>query len=304
MNINRFTWTNCECELLLSKNEETVSVTLESTMVGPLWARAKYSQLYPEILTDTEAEQLIQKVIANHPEAKAEFQAMEEFIDEFYGLTFLVRARTFDDIIKNFVDEHPKASIVNIGCGLDTTFPRVDNNQITWYDLDLPEAIAYRKRFLPEYDRNYCIAKSVFDYTWFNKINFTQENGLFCFAGGLFHYFPENNVADLFHAMAAKFPGGEIFFDMPSKLGIRIVKRRFQTCGIQGVNIHFGIGNPEKQIHKWSDRLNILEWFPLFARITREKRWKWRTRVMMQLNDWLNVSKFIHVKFKSEDEQF
>lgn len=271
-------------------------------MVGPLWARAKYSQLYPEILTDTEAEQLIQKVIANHPDAEAEFQAMEEFIDEFYGLTFLVRARTFDDVIKNFVDEHPKASIVNIGCGLDTTFPRVDNNQITWYDLDLPEAIAYRKRFLPEYDRNYCIAKSVFDYTWFNKINFTQENGLFCFAGGLFHYFPENNVADLFHAMAAKFPGGEIFFDMPSKLGIRIVKRRFQTCGIQGVNIHFGLGNPEKQIHKWSDRLNILEWFPLFARITREKRWKWRTRVMMQLNDWLNVSKFIHVKFKSEHE--
>ncbi len=273
-------------------------------MVGPLWARAKYSQLYPEILTDTEAEQLIQKVIATHPEAETEFQAMEKFIDEFYGLTFLIRARTFDDIIKNFIDEHTKASIVNIGCGLDTTFSRVDNNRITWYDLDLPKAIAYRKRFLPESDRNRYIAKSVFDYSWFDTINFKRENGLFCFAGGFFHYFPENIVADLFRAMADKFPGGELFFDMPSKLGIRMVKRRFQSYGIHGVNIHFGLGNPEKQVHKWSDRLHVLEWFPLFARIPREKRWKWRTRVMMRLNDWLNVSKFVHVQFTSKREQY
>ena len=34
---------------------------MESTMIGPLWARAKYGALYPDILKDPEAEILIRK---------------------------------------------------------------------------------------------------------------------------------------------------------------------------------------------------------------------------------------------------
>jgi O-methyltransferase involved in polyketide biosynthesis len=272
-------------------------------MLGPLWARAKYSQLYPKILSDTEAERLIQKVMANHTEAESEFKAMDKFIDEFYGLIFLIRARTFDDAIKNFITKYPTASIVNIGCGLDTTFFRVDNHQIMWYNLDLPEAIAYRQKWLPESDRNCYIAKSVFDYSWFEKANFNPEHGLFCIAGGLFHYFPENQVADLLSAMAEKFPGGELFFDMPSKLGIWIIKQRLRSYGIQGITMHFGLGNPVRKIHEWSNCLQVLEWFPFFARISRKKKWKWRTRLMMWLNDWLGVSKFVHVQFRPISEE-
>ena len=38
-----------------------------------------------------------------------------------------LRAKHFDDKIKAYLTEHPHASIVNIGAGLDTTFYRVDN---------------------------------------------------------------------------------------------------------------------------------------------------------------------------------
>ena len=44
----------------MSKEEQ--ESTLESTMVGPLWARAKYSVLYPEILEDPQAEIILNKV--------------------------------------------------------------------------------------------------------------------------------------------------------------------------------------------------------------------------------------------------
>lgn len=33
----------------------------------------------------------------------------------------------------------------NLGCGLDTTFERVDNGLLQWYDLDLPDAVELRK---------------------------------------------------------------------------------------------------------------------------------------------------------------
>ncbi|RFM19114.1 hypothetical protein C1147_10075 [Clostridium botulinum] len=35
---------------------------------------------------------------------------------------FVVRAKTFDDAIKNFISKYPNSSIVNLGAGLDTTF--------------------------------------------------------------------------------------------------------------------------------------------------------------------------------------
>ncbi len=281
----------------MSRQQSSKKAALESTMIGPLWARATFGQRYPEILSDTHAVTLIEKIKALHPEAVTEFAALEKFIDEFYGLVFLVRARTFDDAIKGFIRQFPRATIINIGCGLDTTFSRIDNKRIIWFNLDLPAAIEYRKELLPSTPRSYNIAKSVFDFSWFDEISFNQKKGLFCIAGGLFLYFPEKEVATLFHAMATQFPSGEILFDMPSNLGNSMIKRRFRSTGIQNITLHFGMGNPEKQIPKWSNMLKVINWFPLFAHTPRNPKWKWKTRAMMRLNDWFRASKFIHLKF-------
>ncbi len=270
---------------------------LESTMVGPLWARATYSQKFPEVLSDNQSVQLIEQVKAKHPDAQAEFSIMEKFINEFYGLIFLIRARTFDDAVHQFLSTHPNSTIVNIGCGLDTTFSRVDNGRILWYDLDLAAAIEYRRQFLSESARNRYIARSAFDTSWMKEITFSPENGIFCFAGGLFHYFPESDVATLVDAMATQFPQGELFFDMVSRFGIRILKRRFKSFGIEGIDIQFGLGNARKQILDWSHRVQLLDWFPMFSRISKNSKWKWKTRMMMRLSDWLKVASFIHIRF-------
>jgi len=42
---------------------------------------------------------------------------------------------------------------VNIGCGFDTTFERIDNGKITFYDLDLPDVINLRKQFISNCSR-------------------------------------------------------------------------------------------------------------------------------------------------------
>ena len=49
-----------------------------------------------------------------------------------------LRTIIFDEAVLDFIGKNPDSVIVNLGCGLDTRFPRVDNNQITWFDLDLP----------------------------------------------------------------------------------------------------------------------------------------------------------------------
>lgn len=58
-----------------------------------------------------------------------------------------LRTIVFDEAVLDFIGNNPDSVIVNLGCGLDTRFPRVDNNQITWFGLDLPETIEIRKKF-------------------------------------------------------------------------------------------------------------------------------------------------------------
>jgi O-methyltransferase involved in polyketide biosynthesis len=117
---------------------------------------------------------------------------------------------------KKYVAAHPRASVVNLGAGLDTTFYRVDNGLIHWYDLDLPEVIDVRRELLPEPDRVTYIAKSIFDPSWREDVRHTEE-GIFMIAGGVFHWFDQPQVKQFFSMLADNFDGGEIVFNVISR---------------------------------------------------------------------------------------
>jgi O-methyltransferase involved in polyketide biosynthesis len=54
----------------------------------------------------------------------------------------------FDRRTQAFLARVPAAVVVHIGCGLDTRFERVDNGQVEWYGLDLPEVIELRRQLI------------------------------------------------------------------------------------------------------------------------------------------------------------
>jgi len=100
--------------------KKIIESSVESTSLGPLWARANYSALYPEILTDPQAELVLKKVYDLFFKSfKEEFALMEQFMDEFASLIFLFRAKQFDDEIRDFAKDYPNATIINLGCGID-----------------------------------------------------------------------------------------------------------------------------------------------------------------------------------------
>ena len=90
----------------------------------------------------------------------------------------VARTKQFDNKIKAYITEHPRASVVSLGAGLDTTFYWVDNGSIHWYDLNLAAVIDIRKQLLPEPDRVTYIAKSLLDLSWCRDIKYT-EDGVF-----------------------------------------------------------------------------------------------------------------------------
>lgn len=92
-----------------------------------------------------------------------DMRRMDQGLGEYYQLTWAIRAKMLDEGIKQFLAIHPTGTVVNLGAGVHTSFERTDNGTVQWYDLDLPDVIDLRKRFIPETARSRCIPKSVSD---------------------------------------------------------------------------------------------------------------------------------------------
>ena len=79
-----------------------------------------------------------------------------------------VVARTImlDRQLKGMIAGAPDTVIVNVGAGFDDRFSRMDNGKIFWFDIDLPDAIAARKKAFPERERVKMIAGNALDNGW------------------------------------------------------------------------------------------------------------------------------------------
>ena len=206
-------------------NRDKVKVKLSGvsqTLWAPLRGRAQVSKEHSSLFYDAKAIELAEKIEMDYDSSASDvhfqvimFNAIRKLnlpVDP--GLFTAFRAKQFDEKAKAFFTEHPHACVVNIGAGLDTTFYRVDNGTIHWYDLDLPEVIDIRRQLLPEPDRVTYIAKSLLDPSWCKDIN--TEGGVFMIAGGVLPYFEESQVKQFFSMLADNFPDGEIVFEAMS----------------------------------------------------------------------------------------
>lgn len=126
-----------------------------------------------------------------------------------------LRALTFDVATSDYLQTHPKASVVALAEGLETSFWRLDTaglaDHVTWYSVDLPPVIALRAQLLPRTDRVAQLAQSALDRTWMDQVD--DRHGVFITAEGLLMYLDPGDVRALIADCAARFPGGQMMFD-------------------------------------------------------------------------------------------
>ena len=126
--------------------------SVQETLLLPLWGRAIETKKQKPLLVDNKAVLILNNI-------PYDFTTISKNLTR---LSWIARSIYFDKKIKAFINVFPEATIVNIGCGLDTTFDRIDNGKIQWIDLDLPDTIELRKKYFSETDRRHFIATSVF----------------------------------------------------------------------------------------------------------------------------------------------
>jgi O-methyltransferase involved in polyketide biosynthesis len=148
------------------------------------------------------------------PEAVRIYRSIDYDYERCFGKpdgSHPMRSRIFDDALRPWMAAHPGATVVELGCGLETQFQRCDDGAVVWLCVDVPEALAVRERFLPPSDRCRHVARSALDLAWMDEVD--PARGVFVTAQGLFMYFAEPEVRRLFTSIADRFDGVEVMFD-------------------------------------------------------------------------------------------
>jgi O-methyltransferase involved in polyketide biosynthesis len=126
-----------------------------------------------------------------------------------------LRAVAFDAAARDYLKTHPKASVVALAEGLQTSFWRLERagvaDELTWYSVDLPPVMALREQLLPHDDRIVALPQSALDRSWMDRVGGSQ--GVFITAEGLLMYLDPDDALGLIRDCAARFPGGQMMFD-------------------------------------------------------------------------------------------
>jgi O-methyltransferase involved in polyketide biosynthesis len=261
-----------------------------ATMLIPLYGRMIAGKRFPDILRDRTAERICEKIDYDFSGISKRYGA------EYASLACLLRAARVDECARAFISRHPDGTVVNLGAGLDDTFPRVDNGKIRWYNLDLPDAVAYREQFIVPAERERNIAKSIFDYSWLDEIRVSGGGSVLIIAAGLFFYFYESEIRGLVSKICGHFPHGELFFEACSRSGMKIANKMVKKAGNAGAEMKFWV-NGEAAVKEWSPKITHVARYPFFGERYKDKRFAVFTRLIMWGADLLKRTGFISVNW-------
>ncbi|MCG8337651.1 MAG: class I SAM-dependent methyltransferase [Proteobacteria bacterium] len=261
---------------------------IQETLLLPLWGRAYETQKDKPRLIDEKAVEIIDKLDYDFSTI-AETQSMSQ-----HG--WVARSLHTDKTALEFIKKHPEATIVNLGCGLDTTFSRVDNGKIMFYELDLPDVIALRKNFYEDSSRHKSIASSFLDTKWFEEIE--VKDGLLFLAGGVLYYFRDEQVKEFFIKAADYFKGCDFYFDSLSPLGLKIGKKQVLKKGDMGMAMDEGWAlKPVKSLEKWDKRFKVISSVSIGRGM--KKGLPLKARMMMSIPDLLGICSMVHMRIEN-----
>lgn len=187
----------------------------KATLLITLYAKAKESRLPDSLLHDHYAADAVARI-------DYDFSTLRMRHDLMIGLA--MRAHTLDDWVREFIDTHGGATVLHLGCGLDSRVYRVDPPpEVAWFDVDYPEVIALRRALYPPREGCELIGSPLSDLAWLSQIPTGKPT--LVVAEGLLLYLSEEDVLQLLRAVSTQFPSGEIAFDAYSRMGLALASR-------------------------------------------------------------------------------
>jgi O-methyltransferase involved in polyketide biosynthesis len=207
----------------------------QQTALATLYARAQESSAANSILGDSAA-------IAAVDRLNYDFSTLHTSRRD--QKTTAVRAKAYDSWARRFLAAEPTGVILNLGCGLDTRVYRVDPPATArWYDIDLPDVVALRRRLFPGRVGLHTISSSVTDPDLLSSI--PGNVAVLVIAEGLTPYLPAVEGISMLNRIVEQFPQGDLVFDGYSTLGVKITQH-YGPVKSSGARLDWAINDPHE----------------------------------------------------------
>jgi O-methyltransferase involved in polyketide biosynthesis len=274
--------------------DEKIKIELgpvQKTLFVPLLSRAKELEKEYPLIIDSFAKEIVAKI-------DYDFSMIESEMEKNHQIVWIIRSFNFDNCVKDFLLSNTNALIVNIGAGLDTTFHRVDNGNIYWINLDLPDVINLRQRLIPDSEREISIAKSILDFTWINSLNkFAKDRPVLFLSAGVFCYFTENEIKTIFKEISNAYPLCHLIFDAMSWLTVWGANRSImKKSGIDSSSMLKWYLRKTSILKKWVDTIEIVDNYSMFSKLPKEIGLDKKVLRGMKIADFFGMYKMIHCK--------
>ena len=174
---------------------------VQQTLFIPLLARAEYTRSGGPLLNDPKA---VEIVTALGPD-NARFGGSGSMFT-------VVRTAIFDQWVGQFLLAHPDGTVVELGSGLNSRFERLDNGTLRWFDVDLPDTVAVRRRFFADSERRRTVAASVLDTSWVDAVG-DAPPPYFLVSEGMLVYLQPDEAHGALRQIVDRFPGAELAID-------------------------------------------------------------------------------------------
>ncbi len=259
---------------------------VQETLFNTLYAKALDHRSKHPILNDEKADQLVNLI-------DYDLKKLKSFGNDN---VIVVRAKQYDEWLKEFLKENPDAVVLNLGCGLDTRITRIDPPVgVRWFDIDYPEVIKLRERFYSNSDSYTMIGSSITNPNWLTEI--TQDKPTIVIAEGVLAYLTEDEVKALLNRLTDHFLHGQIAFDIMNAYAITAVRSRLgQTTGASQM---WAVEDLE-QVDKLDSKLERVTEMPLFrSPYIKKLPWafRWFYSLLSVVPQYRNMMRLVRYQF-------
>ncbi len=258
--------------------------TVEDTLFVPMLGRIYASENFPHILQDKKAVELKEKL-----PKKIKGQDTQT---QYTLIAGAVRSANMDRHIRDFLKRNSDGIIVELGCGLETAFYRNDNGKALWYEVDLPDVIAYRRHLLGTQERESVIATDAFSEDWIRRIRSEHPYApILVTASGFFYFFEQEKVFRLFRKLK-KYGPIQIVFDTVNTKGLHRMGKYMKQVGHPDAAVHFCVDSASDLADTVGARLLTEE--PYYAH-TEKRGLRFITSMTMRISDRFQMVKMIQI---------
>jgi O-methyltransferase involved in polyketide biosynthesis len=282
-------------------DNEKIHLTKEhDTYLITVYGKALDNRAENPILGDRFADEALQKI---------DFDFKKLKMPSGGEITLPIRAKHFDTWAREFLAAHEQASVLHLGCGLDSRVFRIDPPAtVRWYDVDFPDVIELRRRLYPQRHDYTMIATSVTEPGWLEAI--PSDRPVLAVAEGLLQHLSEEDAFALLNRISERFPSGQVLFDIYSRLTVRmlnfavrlsILGSKPADAGAQ-VELTWGLNDPREVIDnvprlRLVSTVSFLTMPEVVDRMSRSKYQKWVGEMLGRVAWYRNSMQHMRFEF-------